>query len=228
MNKDFEGKKGVTGGFGVPAFESMAVMAEGIAFALSLVQPDLRGPAFDRITKSIIEKKPFTPLINGALEEFRNATEEETKTGFYVNNYIVSGMPDWAWPLFKERYNVVPVPIEKRRKNKASRVDEEGYPQHWKFKSRKEQKAYKRDEQFLMMIGVKRFIDDNIYKSTAIYKKSIPDGNEPYPYAAKGGFKELLLFQAAVKTPLGYTNPEDNIKRMQKRKEAGIRSQAPK
>lgn len=228
MNKDFEGKKGVTGGFAVPAFESMAVMAEGIAFALALVQPDLHGPAFDRITKSVIERKPFIPVINLVMEEFRNAIEEETKTGFYVNNYIVSGMPDWAWPLFKERYNVVPVPIEKRRGNKASRVNEEGHPQHWKFKTRRDQKAYKRDEQILMMMGVKRFIDDNIYKSTAIYQKSIPGGNEPYPYAANGGFMELLLFQAAMKTSLGYTEPEERIERMQKRKEAGIRSQAPK
>ena len=237
LTTDFEGKKGIAGGFAVPAFESIGVMAEGLSLALYPFQQDILDvsavgeagkKSLNRLVKNFTERKPFRPSINIILELIDQTKDEATRKGFYVPNYVVSGMPDWAWPTFKESFDIVPVPINERRENKASRVDEEGNPQHWRFKNKTAQGNYEIMQAILLGMGIKRTIEDNILKSGAILKAAAPGKDEPYPYSASGSLLDLLMFQAAMKTYLQFTPASAQIERTQKRKEAGIRSQGTK
>jgi hypothetical protein len=113
----------------------------------------------------------------------------------------VAGVPDWAWPQFKDTFNIIAVKPEERRENKATRDGE-----HWRFRDATSQSTFFGFQTAAFAFGMRRSIEDNLLKAGAeFYEEDV--GFQPYPYGEKGSLYDVLMYQSALKTHLTYREP---------------------
>ena len=201
LNKSFEGQRGISAGFPAPMLESFSMAADGMQMVLSPMLEDVPiTMSLKRQRDILMWRGPFRPFWKLAIDIVKSEDMGQ-KEGWYVPNPYVAGVPDWAWPQFKDTFNIIAVKPEERRENKATRDGE-----HWRFRDATSQSTFFAFQTAAFAFGMRRSIEDNLLKAGAeFYEEDV--GFQPYPYGEKGSLYDVLMYQSALKTHLTYREP---------------------
>jgi len=200
----FDKEQNIVAGFAIPALESFGLAAEGMGVVVSAFQDDV---SLTKLTKRqtalLLDRASFRPSLRLALELSQQKGLGLREGKFVPANYV-SGIPDWAWPTYRAAFNIEMVPVNERRKGKASR-----YGEQYRFASTGDETAHLLFQQILFAAGLQRRFEDSLRTAGIV---TYPSAERiPYPYGEEHSLLEGIIYEAGVQTYLSDYGPERQL-----------------